>query len=720
MTTSRPLSYLPSGSRHGDGNDEDDADPWATHPQEQHFSQDSDGLTARAVRSSYYGQDEDEDEEDALPQHQGHGQYESKDVNSYSATTGQSAVAHDENDGDAAGQVATNENNLTPKRPMHRATYSSTSTQDPWTTTQSADGPTSTLATAVRAASPPPPLDTLPASTSTFRGGFVSPPSHSASYLQQQQRQSEAGPSRPSSAIIPPSGEPVHAPTPWHGEQISVILRPELEGIIFKYNSYTVMRSSGSASESTVGSSAFSNKAPGQVLKSSRTQRAQRGNRRDNGAQANGATSVNDLTSSAGDHLAPFGTGKAVVRRYSDFVWLNDILLKRYPFRLVPILPPKRLSIPVAGKHLGGDEGFVERRRRGLQRYLRSLCAHPTLSRDPLVRTFLTDKRSIAEWRSANQPPSLEEEALSPHATPPPSQGGSGLLSGPSPFPASSSASSNKELDAQLDGIAQVTPAMVEKWTNLVSLFDRMSRRLEAQGLDHARLASLLDSLETTSGGLNRSLETQHRTNGLAQNGGGGSSSGSGSGNGGTRALVERVSEAHRDLSDLQSLRSASWTDSTLENLKRQRDLWLSLAQLLNRKQQLAGDDVTTLKQKVSATRTKLSALSSTPPSNRAANHLSEVEALESTLRTDSLRVDILMRRRERIRVCLGSELYWLSVNADKPRGEGAWTHWVAQETQLASATRFAMVECAEEMSNTTTTTTTTSAAALPLTQRVP
>ena len=34
----------------------------------------------------------------------------------------------------------------------------------------------------------------------------------------------------------------------------------------------------------------------------------------------------------------------SVVRRYSDFVWLLDCLLKRYPFRRLPLLPPKRVQ----------------------------------------------------------------------------------------------------------------------------------------------------------------------------------------------------------------------------------------------------------------------------------------------------------------------------------------------------------------------------------------
>lgn len=33
-----------------------------------------------------------------------------------------------------------------------------------------------------------------------------------------------------------------------------------------------------------------------------------------------------------------------VVRRYSDFVWLLDCLQKRYPFRQLPLLPPKRVG----------------------------------------------------------------------------------------------------------------------------------------------------------------------------------------------------------------------------------------------------------------------------------------------------------------------------------------------------------------------------------------
>ena len=36
--------------------------------------------------------------------------------------------------------------------------------------------------------------------------------------------------------------------------------------------------------------------------------------------------------------------GTSVIRRFSDFVWLLDCLHKRYPFRRIPLLPPKRIA----------------------------------------------------------------------------------------------------------------------------------------------------------------------------------------------------------------------------------------------------------------------------------------------------------------------------------------------------------------------------------------
>ena len=80
--------------------------------------------------------------------------------------------------------------------------------------------------------------------------------------------------------------------------------------------------------------------------------------------------------------------GSKVIRRYSDFVWLLDCLHKRYPFRVLPLLPPKRVA--VNGNHLSNDGSFIEKRRRGLARFLNALVRHPVLSQEQLVVMFLT------------------------------------------------------------------------------------------------------------------------------------------------------------------------------------------------------------------------------------------------------------------------------------------------------------------------------------------
>ena len=45
-------------------------------------------------------------------------------------------------------------------------------------------------------------------------------------------------------------------------------------------------------------------------------------------------------------HIDPVTSqrGAPVPRRYSEFVFLWDVLVKRYPFRLLPALPPKRIG----------------------------------------------------------------------------------------------------------------------------------------------------------------------------------------------------------------------------------------------------------------------------------------------------------------------------------------------------------------------------------------
>ncbi|CAB4254189.1 similar to Saccharomyces cerevisiae YMR004W MVP1 Protein required for sorting proteins to the vacuole [Maudiozyma barnettii] len=85
---------------------------------------------------------------------------------------------------------------------------------------------------------------------------------------------------------------------------------------------------------------------------------------------------------------------KSVVRRYSDFDWLQEVLLKRYPFRMIPELPPKKIK---TSQNL--DPTFLKKRQHGLYTFINLIMKHPILKEDDLVLTFLTVPTDLSTWR---------------------------------------------------------------------------------------------------------------------------------------------------------------------------------------------------------------------------------------------------------------------------------------------------------------------------------
>ncbi|KAJ2699358.1 Sorting nexin mvp1 [Coemansia sp. IMI 203386] len=65
-----------------------------------------------------------------------------------------------------------------------------------------------------------------------------------------------------------------------------------------------------------------------------------------------------------------------VVRRYNDFFWISNYLVKRYPYRMHPNIPPK---------------GFADNRIKGLTRFSSAMLRIPFLRRDPLVIQFFSN-----------------------------------------------------------------------------------------------------------------------------------------------------------------------------------------------------------------------------------------------------------------------------------------------------------------------------------------
>ncbi|KAJ7897054.1 nexin sorting protein [Mycena olivaceomarginata] len=103
---------------------------------------------------------------------------------------------------------------------------------------------------------------------------------------------------------------------------------------------------------------------------------------------------------SAKTNLRIFSTGNpSSRRRFQDFVFLRENLVRDFPACVVPPLPDKHRLEYITGDRFSPE--FMERRRLDLDRFLQRLSRHPTLQRSTLVRAFFES----TEWPI---PPGLE------------------------------------------------------------------------------------------------------------------------------------------------------------------------------------------------------------------------------------------------------------------------------------------------------------------------
>ncbi|KAF8167665.1 lipid binding protein [Crassisporium funariophilum] len=79
-------------------------------------------------------------------------------------------------------------------------------------------------------------------------------------------------------------------------------------------------------------------------------------------------------------------------RRFQDFVFLRDYLVRDFPACVVPALPDKHRLEYITGDRFSPE--FMERRRLELHRFLQRLARHSTLQRSTLVRAFFES----TEW----------------------------------------------------------------------------------------------------------------------------------------------------------------------------------------------------------------------------------------------------------------------------------------------------------------------------------
>lgn len=264
--------------------------------------------------------------------------------------------------------------------------------------------------------------------------------------------------------------------------------------------------------------------------------------------------------------------GSKVIRRYSDFVWLLDCLHKRYPFRVLPLLPPKRVA--VNGNHLSNDGAFIEKRRRGLGRFLNALVRHPVLGQEQLVIMFLTVPTELAVWRKQAAISVVDEFAGRP--LPP------GLEDSLPIQPL------NELFDRTRAGIRR----SAELYISSCNILDRLVKRSEGVAADHARLALSFTSLTETSAD---TYATD--TNDVALL------------NDGLVAMSKGLRAAQALLED----ESKAWEAGVLEDLKRQRDSLVSVREMFERRERLDRDNIPYLERRIQNNENKLAGLRAKP-----------------------------------------------------------------------------------------------------------
>ncbi|KAJ3878496.1 hypothetical protein F5051DRAFT_351946 [Lentinula edodes] len=370
--------------------------------------------------------------------------------------------------------------------------------------------------------------------------------------------------------------------------------------------------------------------------------------------------------------------GPSVIRRYSEFVFLWDCLYRRYPFRLFPALPPKRI---------GPDEYFLEQRRKGLARCLNYVINHPVIKDDGVLSVFLSEI-SLEEWRKHSSI-SLDEESASKR------------------IDRAEEMSIPSDLEDKITTIRRRVSPLIEQWQRICILAERIIKRREAAAVrmssqfrrplipahllplfspSHQR--SFSDSASVTSSAafsasgmsatstLSQSTTLNHSMTGSLPGVDFSGLQGDLSRltntlravievgdpcwrgdecelSSGVRTGLEQVASHFGRHSELSESRTRVLLDTTLEAVKSQRDLYIAVRDLFIRHDRLSLDQVERLKKRVETTSLKLDGIKAAQKDGWQ----DEADKLVAAIEKDQATIAAQLSRRVFIRACLWHEL---------------------------------------------------------------
>ncbi|KAF8141550.1 hypothetical protein EV363DRAFT_1308412 [Boletus edulis] len=289
--------------------------------------------------------------------------------------------------------------------------------------------------------------------------------------------------------------------------------------------------------------------------------------------------------------------GPPVHRRYSEFAFLWDCLVRRYPFRLLPVLPPKRIQ---------PDAAFLEQRRKGLARFLNSVINHPVVKEDGLLSTFLTEP-SFEMWRKHNTV-ALEEESTSKRVD------------------RIEEMSIPSDLEEKLAVVRGKINPLIEQWQKICLLTERIIKRRESAAADLARLTNVLRVVVEVNERCWRGDDCE-----LCD---------------GVRTGIGRIAEHTQQQSDLLEQRTHTLLRSTLESLK-------LCGTCLSRHDRLAVDNVERLKKRVDSNSMKLEGLKVAQRDGWE----EDADRVIVLIEKDQATIASLLNRRVFIRACMWHEL---------------------------------------------------------------
>jgi len=286
--------------------------------------------------------------------------------------------------------------------------------------------------------------------------------------------------------------------------------------------------------------------------------------------------------------------------------------------------------------HIASDGQFLERRRRGLTRYIEFIANHPIMKHDKAVKAFFSETMEFSSWRKVHSSSLIIDTTTNDEAA----LIGKLSSSQESLIPTS--------FDSILATLRESLPSLIDSLTRFCALLERINYRNEQNYSDLVRTRLALDSFSEIYKGLNNGGNSNHA--------------------GRPKEIEEetlffnrdvlKLSENIGNIVELQEEVIHTRNEGLERDLKLQRDLWRSLLILLNKyESKLKHDNIDKIKKRIEQSQSRYSTLNNIQSSNRKHKEEEEMKKLVNGIENDQNEIERLLNRRMFFRWCITAEI---------------------------------------------------------------